>query len=64
MSQLGAVLVEAKRPSEAESLLVNGFEGMRQRARQIPQEIPRPVWQAYLDLVAAGYDSRLIDSKL
>jgi hypothetical protein len=27
---------------------------------QIPQEIPASVWDAYLELVAAGYDSRLI----
>jgi hypothetical protein len=27
---------------------------------QIPQEIPASVWDAYLELVAAGYDSRLV----
>jgi sugar (pentulose or hexulose) kinase len=31
------------------------------RGWQIPQEIPNDVWQAYLELVAAGYDSRLLN---
>jgi sugar (pentulose or hexulose) kinase len=32
------------------------------RGWQIPQEIPNDVWQAYLELVAAGYDSRLLNA--
>jgi hypothetical protein len=33
------------------------------RGWQIRQEIPDDVWQAYLELVAAGYDSRLLDAR-
>jgi hypothetical protein len=33
-----------------------------ERGWQIRQEIPDDVWQAYLELVAAGYDSRLLDT--
>jgi hypothetical protein len=34
-----------------------------ERGWQIPQEVPDDVWQAYLELVAAGYNSRLIAVK-
>jgi hypothetical protein len=34
-----------------------------ERGWQIPQEVPDVVWRAYLELVAAGYDSRLMDER-
>jgi uncharacterized SAM-binding protein YcdF (DUF218 family) len=46
------------------SIMVGDLQRIKvygERGWQIPQEIPGSVWQAYLELVAAGYDSRLID---
>ena len=45
------------------SIIVGDLQRLKvygERGWQIPQEIPDDVWQAYLELVGAGYDSRLI----
>lgn len=52
--------------SEVVSIIVGDLQRIKvygQRGWQIPQEIPSGVWQAYLQLVAAGYDSRLLPSQ-
>jgi len=48
------------------SIIVGDLQRIKvygERGWQIPQEIPSDVWRAYLELVAAGYDSRLIDTQ-
>jgi hypothetical protein len=45
------------------SIIVGDLQRIKiygERGWQIPQEIPGDVWDAYLELVAAGYDSRLL----
>jgi uncharacterized SAM-binding protein YcdF (DUF218 family) len=45
------------------SIMVGDLQRIRvyaERGFQIPQEIPRDVWEAYEQLVRAGYDRRLI----
>jgi hypothetical protein len=48
------------------SIMVGDLQRIKvygERGWQIPQEIPSDVWQAYQELVAAGYDSRLVDAR-
>ena len=48
------------------SIIVGDLQRIKvygERGWQIPQEIPDSVWEAYLELVAAGYDSRLIEPR-
>jgi hypothetical protein len=45
------------------SIIVGDLQRIKiygERGWQIPQEIPGDVWQAYLELVTAGYNSRLL----
>jgi uncharacterized SAM-binding protein YcdF (DUF218 family) len=45
------------------SIIVGDLQRIKiygERGWQIPQAIPDEIWQAYLELVAAGYNSRLI----
>jgi uncharacterized SAM-binding protein YcdF (DUF218 family) len=46
------------------SIMVGDLQRIRlypERGFQIPQEIPADVWRAYEALVAAGYDTRLVE---
>lgn len=48
------------------SIIVGDLQRIKvygERGWQIPQEIPDDVWQAYQELVGAGYDSRLIHAE-
>ena len=48
------------------SIIVGDLQRIKvygERGWQIPQEIPGNVWEAFLELVAAGYDSRLIEPR-
>lgn len=57
---------ESLSESEVVSIIVGDLQRIKvygERGWQIPQEIPSGVWQAYLELVAAGYDSRLLPSQ-
>lgn len=45
------------------SIMVGDLQRIRlypQKGFQIPQEIPDDIWEAYLELVSAGYDKHLI----
>jgi hypothetical protein len=45
------------------SIMVGDLQRIRvypEKGFQIPQEIPADVWDAYEELVAAGYDTRLV----
>jgi hypothetical protein len=47
------------------SIMVGDLQRIREypaRGFQIAQEIPAEVWQAYEELVRAGYDRHLIDN--
>jgi len=55
---------DALSPDDVISIMVGDLQRIREypaRGFQIPQEIPDAVWEAYNELVAAGYDSRLIE---
>jgi uncharacterized SAM-binding protein YcdF (DUF218 family) len=55
---------ESLSQDEVVSIMVGDLQRIKvygERGWQIPQEIPSPVWRAYVELVAAGYDSRLIE---
>ena len=52
-------------PEDVVAIMVGDLQRIKvygERGWQIAQEIPAHVWQAYLQLVDAGYGSRLIDS--
>ncbi|HYE87813.1 MAG TPA: YdcF family protein [Vicinamibacterales bacterium] len=54
---------ESLSPDDVVAIMVGDLQRIKvygERGWQIPQEIPGAVWQAYLELVAAGYDSRLV----
>jgi hypothetical protein len=54
---------EALSSDDVISIMVGDLQRMRvypERGFQIPQPIPNDVWQAYEELVRAGYDSRLV----
>lgn len=51
-------------PDDAVGIMVGDLQRIRlyaEKGFQIPQEIPDDVWQAYEELVAAGYDKYLVD---
>ena len=55
---------EALSTADVISIMVGDLQRIRiypAKGFQIPQEIPDDVWQAYRELVEAGYDSRLVD---
>lgn len=54
---------EALSPDDVVSIMVGDLQRIRlypERGFQIPQEIPAVVWQAYEELVAAGFDRHLV----
>ena len=54
---------DALSPHEVISIIVGDLQRIRlyaERGFQIPQEIPADVWEAYEELVAAGFTSRLV----
>jgi uncharacterized SAM-binding protein YcdF (DUF218 family) len=51
---------------EAVSIMVGDLQRIKvypERGFQIPQEIPEDVWEAFEELVRAGYDRHLIDGR-
>jgi uncharacterized SAM-binding protein YcdF (DUF218 family) len=51
-------------PDDAVGIMVGDLQRIRlyaEKGFQIPQEIPDDVWEAYEELVAAGYDKYLVD---
>ena len=60
---LSAYSHEALSPGDVISIMVGDLQRIREypaRGFQIAQEIPEDVWNAYLELVEAGYDRHLI----
>ena len=54
---------ESLSPADVVSIMVGDLQRIRvyaERGFQIPQEIPDDVWNAYEELVARGYDARLV----
>jgi uncharacterized SAM-binding protein YcdF (DUF218 family) len=54
---------ESLSPADVVSIMVGDLQRIRvyaERGFQIPQEIPESVWRAYEELVALGFDSRLV----
>ncbi len=54
---------ESMSPDEVISIMVGDLQRIREypaRGFQIPQEIPPDVWDAYTELVSAGYDRHLL----
>jgi uncharacterized SAM-binding protein YcdF (DUF218 family) len=54
---------ESLSPADVISIMVGDLQRIRvyaERGFQIPQEIPADVWAAYEELVARGFDSRLV----
>ena len=54
---------ESLEPADVISIMVGDLQRIRlypEKGFQIPQDIPDDVWNAYLELVKAGYDTRLI----
>jgi len=50
-------------PDDVISIMVGDLQRIRlypAKGFQIPQDIPRAVWEAYEELVAAGYDTHLV----
>ena len=59
-----ATRTRRSRPTTSISIMVGDLQRIRMypaKGFQIPQDIPDDVWQAYRELVEAGYDSRLVD---
>ena len=51
-------------PDDVVSIMVGDLQRIRvyaEKGFQIEQEIPDSVWQAYLELVKAGYDRHLVN---
>ena len=60
---LGQYSNEALSVDDVISIMVGDLQRIRvypEKGFQIPQEIPADVWDAYEELVAAGYDTRLV----
>lgn len=58
---------EALSADDVISIMVGDLQRIRiyaEKGFQVPQEIPADVWEAYEQLVAAGYDSRLVSPGL
>jgi hypothetical protein len=54
---------ESLSPADVVSIMVGDLQRIRvyaDRGFQIPQDIPESVWRAYQELVALGFDSRLV----
>ena len=54
---------ESLSPDDVISIMVGDLQRIREypkRGFQIPQEIPDDVWQAYGELVKAGFDRHLL----
>ena len=54
---------ETLSPDDVVSIMVGDLQRIRlypEKGFQIPQDIPDDVWDAYTELVAAGYDKHLI----
>ncbi len=50
-------------PADVVSIMVGDLQRIRvyaERGFQIPQEIPEDVWNASEELIARGYDARLV----
>ena len=62
---LGRYSNDALRPEDVVSIMVGDLQRIRvypERGFQIPQEIPEDVWQAYEELIAAGFDQHLVQA--
>jgi uncharacterized SAM-binding protein YcdF (DUF218 family) len=60
---LGAYSNDALSPDDVISIMVGDLQRVRvypEKGFQIPQEIPSEVWDAYTELVRAGYDRHLV----
>ena len=60
---LAAYTNDALSPEDVVSIMVGDLQRLRvyaERGFQIPQEIPPDVWDAYNELVRAGFDQRLV----